>query len=43
MPQKILKPKGQTKAIEDKSDNKLSIQKESYDRLLSERVDEIQK
>ena len=38
-----LKLKEQTKAIEGKSDDKLSIQKEKYDRLLSERVDEIQK
>ena len=37
-----LKPKEQTKAIEDKSDNKLSIQKENFDRLLNEKVDEIQ-
>ena len=40
---KDLKPKGQATAIESKSDNKLSIQKENYDRLLSERVDEIRK
>ena len=32
-----LKLKEQTKAIEGKSDDKLSIQKEKYDRLLSER------
>ena len=38
---KDLKPKEQTKAIEGRSDNKLSIQKENYDRLLCERVDEI--
>ena len=38
-----LKPKEQTKATEDKSDNKLSIQKENFDRLLNEKVDEIQK
>ena len=38
---KDLKPKEQTKAIEGRSYNKLSIQKENYDRLLSERVDEI--
>ena len=38
-----LKLKEQTKAIEGKSDDKLSIQKEKYDRLLSERVDEIRK
>ena len=29
-----LKPKGETKAIEDKSDDKLSIEKETYNRLL---------
>ena len=40
---KDLKLKQQTKATEDKSDNKLSIQKENYDRLLSERVDKIRK
>ena len=40
---KDLKPKEQTKAVEDKSDKKLSIQKENYDRLLDERVDEIPK
>ena len=33
----------QTKGIKGKSDNKISIQKENYDRLLSETVDEIQK
>ena len=38
-----LKLKEQTKAIEGKTDDKLSIQKEKYDRLLSERVDEIRK
>ena len=38
-----LKPKEQTKAIEDKSGNKLSIRKENFDRLLNEKVDEIQK
>ena len=38
---KDLKPKEQT--VEDKSDKKLSIQKENYDRLLDERVDEIPK
>ena len=38
-----LKLKEQTKAIEGKSDDKLSMQKEKYDRLLSERVDEIRK
>ena len=31
------------KAIQDKFDNKLLIQKENYDRLLSTSVDEIQK
>ena len=36
-----LQPKGQ-KAIEDKSDDKLSMQKETYDKLLSERLNEIQ-
>ena len=40
---KDLKLKQQTKATEDKSDYKLSIQKENYDRLLSERVDKIRK
>ena len=40
---KDLKLKQQTKATEDKSDNKLSMQKENYDRLLSERVDKIRK
>ena len=40
---KDLKLKEETKAIEGKSDNKLSIQKENYNRLLSKRVDEIQK
>ena len=40
---KDLKPKEQAKAIESKSDNRLSIQKENYDRLLSKRVDEIKK
>ena len=38
-----LKSKEQTKAIEGKSDNKLSIQKEMYDRLLKEKVGEIRK
>ena len=37
-----LKPKKQ-KAIKDKSDNKLSMQKETYNRLLSERLNEIRK
>ena len=36
-----LQPKEQ-KAIEDKSDDKLSMQKETYDKLLSERLNEIQ-
>ena len=40
---KDLKPKKQTKAVEEKSDNKLSLQKENYDRLLNKRVDEIPK
>ena len=40
---KDLKLKQQTKATEGKSDNKLSMQKENYDRLLSERVDKIRK
>ena len=35
-----LKPKEQ-KAIDDKSDDKLSMQKEPYNRLLDERTDEI--
>ena len=38
---KYLKLKEQTKEIEDKSDNKFSIQKENYDKLLDERADEI--
>ena len=38
-----LKSKEQTKAIEDKSDWKLSKQKEIYNRLLNKRLDEIQK
>ena len=38
-----LRLKEQRKTIEDKSDNNLSIQKENYDRLLGERVDEISK
>ena len=33
----------QTKGIKGKSDNKISIQKQNYDRLLSGTVDEIQK
>ena len=36
-----LKPKGQ-KAIEDNSDEKLSMEKETYNRLLGERMNEIQ-
>ena len=40
---KDLKPKEQTKAVEEKSDNKLSLHKENYDRLLNKRVDEIPK
>ena len=38
---KYLKLKEQKKEIEDKSDNKFSIQKENYDKLLDERADEI--
>ena len=38
-----LKPKGETKAIEDKSDDKLSEEKETYNRLLGQRFNEIQK
>ena len=38
---KDLKPKEQTKAIEGKSDNELSMQKETYNRLLDERLNEI--
>ena len=38
-----LKSKEQTKAIEGKSDGKLSKQKENYNRLLNKRLDEIQK
>ena len=38
---KDLKPKEQTKAIVDKSDDELLMQKETYDRLLSKRLDEI--
>ena len=37
-----MKPKEQTKAIEDKSDDKPSIQKKSYNILLGERLNEIQ-
>ena len=40
---KDLKPKIQTKTMEEKSGNKLLIQKENDDRLLNERVDEIRK
>ena len=40
---KDLKPKNQTKKMEEKSGNKLLIQKENDDRLLNERVDEIRK
>ena len=38
-----MKPKGETKAIEDKSDDKLSEEKETYNRLLGQRFNEIQK
>ena len=38
-----LKPKEQTKAIEDKSDDKLLTQKETYNKLLNEIMTEIQK
>ena len=38
-----LKPKAQAKAFVGKSYNKLSIQKEIYDELLDERVDEYEK
>ena len=38
---KDLKPK-KKKAIEHKSDDKLSMEKEAYNRLLDERLDEIQ-
>ena len=38
---KDLKPKEQTKAIADKSDDELLMQKETYDRLLRKRFDEI--
>ena len=37
-----LKPKEKTKAIADKSDDKLSTQKETYNELLNERLGEIQ-
>ena len=39
---KDLKPKERTKAIADKSDDKLSTQKETYNELLNERLGEIQ-
>ena len=39
---KVLKPKEQTKTIEGKSDNKLSMQKETYNRLLNDILNEIQ-
>ena len=37
-----MKPKEHPKAITDKSDDKLSMQKETYDRLLNEKLNEIQ-
>ena len=37
-----MKPKEHPKAIADKSDDKLSMQKETYDRLLNEKLNEIQ-
>ena len=40
---KDLKPKEQTKAIEEKFDNKLSLQEENYNRVLNKRVDETPK
>ena len=40
---KDLKPTNQTKTMEEKSGNKLLMQKENDDRLLNERVDEIRK
>ena len=40
---KDLKPKEQTKAIEEKFDNKLSLQEDNYNRVLNKRVDEIPK
>ena len=40
---KELKPKEQTKAIEGKSDDKLSMQKETYNKLLNERMTKTQK
>ena len=39
---RVLKPKEQTKPIEDKSDNKLLVREETYNRLLDERLNEIQ-
>ena len=39
---KDIKPKEQTKTIEGKSDDKLSMQKETYNRLLGERLNEIE-
>ena len=37
-----MKPKEHPKAIADKSDDKLSMQKETYDRLLNDKLNEIQ-
>ena len=37
-----MKPKEHPKAIADKSDGKLSMQKETYDRLLNDKLNEIQ-
>ena len=37
-----MKQKEQTKAIADKSDDELSMQKETYNRLLNEKLNEIQ-
>ena len=39
---KDIKPKEQTKTIEGKSDDKLSMQKETYNRLFGERLNEIE-
>ena len=39
---KLWIPKEQTKAIADKSDDELSMQKETYNRLLNEILNEIQ-
>ena len=39
---KRFKPKKQTKAIEGKSDDKLLMEKETYSRLLGERLNEMQ-